>query len=103
MLSESLRQTINHYRIPLADIADKVQLTEARISQIKNGSPCSTRVLERILNAMEILKPGSRDYFFLTCISENKVLELLLGVLQTRSLTDLEVSEIMLVLSDKVI
>lgn len=103
MLHDILRETISYYRIPLPRIAERVQLTANRISQIQNGSPCSTLVFQNILKAMDDISPGSMDYFFAKCIRHNMAFSLVLDYLRSSSLTDLQISEVMLALSEKVI
>ena len=57
-------QTLRRFRIKAVDLSERAGVSNSLISSIRNGKPTSTDTLEKLLDAMEELAPGSKGYFY---------------------------------------
>jgi len=56
--------TLRHFRIKAVDLSERAGVSNSLISSIRNGKPTTTDTLEKLLDAMEELAPGSKGYFY---------------------------------------
>lgn len=61
-LQEALDKTLKEKGIKAIELASTVGCAQSHISQIRRGRECTLSMLERILAALERLRPGSRAY-----------------------------------------
>lgn len=63
-IHEIFRETIEYYGITGKELSSVTGITEGHISEFRRGKAgISTKVLEQLLEGMDIIAPGSRTYF----------------------------------------
>jgi len=66
-LSKRFDQTLDIYRISAKNLSKLTGITEGHISEFRRGKrDVSTKVLFRLLDAMEDLAPGAKSYLLMT-------------------------------------
>lgn len=64
MIREAFNETFNRYRFTAKALSEKSGVSENHISAFKRGvSEIGSKKLESLLEAMEALAPGAKEYF----------------------------------------
>lgn len=64
LIHEAFDQTLKRYRINGRAIAQVAEVSESLVSQFRHGKTGVTdEMLDKLLNAMQEIAPGSRKYF----------------------------------------
>ncbi|MCC2691575.1 hypothetical protein [Nodularia sp. LEGE 04288] len=64
-LSQSFDATIKRYRISAKRLSGETKVSENHISEFRRGKcDVSTTTLSRLLDGMEVLAPGSKQFFY---------------------------------------
>lgn len=74
-ISKCFDETLKKYRITGAALARKANISPSHVSQFRNGKggDVTHTSLEKMLEAMESLAPGSRLYFCLLLAGKNPI------------------------------
>lgn len=70
-------QTLRHYRIKAVVLSERSGISDSSISAIRRGKPTSTDTLEKLLNTMDELAPGSRQYFYHQLAGSDNLIDLI--------------------------
>ena len=63
--SQSFDTTIRYYRITAKHLSGETKVSENHISELRRGKcDVSTTMLSKLLDGMEILAPGSKQFFY---------------------------------------
>jgi DNA-binding Xre family transcriptional regulator len=74
-------QTLKRYRIKAVELSERAGVSSALISDFRNDRKATTTdTLERLLEAMEELAPGSKDYFYYQLTGSKNLVELVSNV-----------------------
>jgi transcriptional regulator with XRE-family HTH domain len=64
-LSQSFDATIKRYRISAKQLSGETKVSENHISEFRRGKcDVSTTTLSKLLDGMEVLAPGSKQFFY---------------------------------------
>jgi DNA-binding Xre family transcriptional regulator len=70
-------QTLRHFRIKAVELSERAGVSNSSISAIRKGRPTTTDTLEKILDAMEELAPGSKGYFYHQLAGSDHLIDLI--------------------------
>lgn len=65
MIKEAFNQTLNHYGLTAKRLSEESGVSENHISAFRRGvSDIGSKKLESLIDAMEAIAPGSKQYFY---------------------------------------
>lgn len=73
-MNQDFDNTLHHYRINASELAKRAGLSPAMLSKFRSGkSNLSTENLNKLLEQMDAIAPGSRRYFCMKLAGQNPV------------------------------